>query len=315
MNRVWKNLFGQALVTSVEDFGKRGERPSHPDLLDWLASEFMSPPLSKGGQGGSRDVVSVASIPVATGSGAWSLKRMIKLIVQSATYRQSSQPRSELIGRDPRNTLLARQNRFRLEAEVVRDVYLAASGLLTPTIGGPSVRPKQPAGISELTYAGSARWVESSGPDRYRRGLYTWFQRTSPYPMLMTFDAPDSNVTCTRRDRSNTPLQALTLLNDPVFHECAQALGRRMMKESPGDSPARLKHVFVTCLGRPPTEKEVASLRELYSEFHTLADADSSAAAKLAGTPPPAEAELTDTAATIALARVLLNLDEFVTRE
>ena len=170
------------------------------------------------------------------------MKRMIRLIVLSATYRQSSQPRPELIVRDPRNTWLARQNRFRLEAEVLRDVYLAASGLLTPTIGGPSVHPRQPAGISELTYAGSARWVESTGPDRYRRGLYTWFQRTSPYPMLMTFDAPDSNVTCTRRDRSNTPLQALTLLNDPVFHECAQALGRRMMNESSSsDSAARLK--------------------------------------------------------------------------
>jgi hypothetical protein len=241
---------------------------------------------------------------------------MIKLIVQSATYRQSSLPRPELAGRDPRNTLVARQNRFRLEAEVLRDIYLAASGLLTPTIGGPSVRPKQPAGISELTYAGSARWVESTGPDRHRRGLYTWFQRTSPYPMLMTFDAPDSNVTCTRRDRSNTPLQALTLLNDPVFHECAQALGRRMMKESPvNDTTARLKFGFVTCLGRPPAEKEVTSLLDLYSEFHTLADADHSAAAKLAGTPPPAEAELTDTAAAVALARVLLNLDEFVTRE
>jgi len=241
---------------------------------------------------------------------------MIKLIVQSATYRQSSQPRLELAGRDPRNMLLARQNRFRLEAEVLRDEYLAASGLLTPTIGGPSVRPKQPAGISELTYAGSARWIESTGPDRYRRGLYTWFQRTSPYPMLMTFDAPDSNVTCTRRDRSNTPLQALTLLNDPVFHECAQALGRRVMKESAGgDSAARLRSAFVTCLGRPPTEKELASLSQLYGEFRVLADADHSAAAKLAGTPPPAEAELTDAAATVALARVLMNLDEFVTRE
>ncbi|MGE5192297.1 MAG: DUF1553 domain-containing protein [Deltaproteobacteria bacterium] len=319
MNRIWKNLFGQALVTSVEDFGTRGERPSHPDLLDWLAAEFVSPtspPLSKGGQGGSREFVSTASKPVARENSGWSVKRMIRLIVQSATYRQSSQPRQELVGRDPRNTLLARQNRFRLEAEVLRDVYLAASGLLTPTIGGPSVRPRQPAGISELTYAGSARWVESTGPDRYRRGLYTWFQRTSPYPMLMTFDAPDSNVTCTRRDRSNTPLQALTLLNDPVFHECAQALGRRMMKESPGGDPAtRLKFAFATCLGRPPTDKELASLIQLFGEFRALADADRAAAAKLAGTPPPAEADLADTAAAVAAARVLLNLDEFVTRE
>jgi hypothetical protein len=319
MNRVWKNLFGQALVTSMEDFGTRGERPSHPDLLDWLAVEFAvptSPALSKGGQGGSGQAVSVASEQVARGNGAWSIKRIIKLIVQSATYRQSSQPRPELFGRDPRNTLLARQNRFRLEAEVLRDVNLAASGLLAPTIGGPSVHPRQPVGISELTYAGSARWVESTGPDRYRRGLYTWFQRTSPYPMLMTFDAPDSNVTCTRRDRSNTPLQALTLLNDPVFYECAQALGQRMMKESrAGDAPTRLKFAFMTCLGRLPTDKELARLNQLFREFLALADADHASAAKLAGTPPPPDMDLSDTAASVAVARVILNLDEFVTRE
>jgi hypothetical protein len=192
---------------------------------------------------------------------------------------------------------------------------LAASGLLTPKIGGPSVRPKQPAGISDLTYAGSAKWVESTGEDRYRRGIYTWFQRTSPYPMLMTFDAPDSNVTCTRRDRSNTPLQALTLLNDPVFHECAQALGRRIMKEPRNAPPTRLKLAFETCVGRSPSEKELVSLNQLFSEFRALADADHAAAAKLVGAPQPPDAELADTAAAVALARVLLNLDEFVTRE
>jgi hypothetical protein len=213
------------------------------------------------------------------------------------------------------NMLLARQNRFRLEAEVLRDAYLAASGLMAPGVGGPSVRPRQPAGISELTYAGSARWVESAGADRYRRGLYTWFQRTSPYPMLMTFDAPDSNVTCTRRDRSNTPLQALTLLNDPVFHECAQALGRRMMNASQGDTAARLKFGFEACVGRPPTDRERASLSQLFVEFRGLADADHDAAAKIVGLPKPTDSELPDTAAAVALARVLLNLDEFVTRD
>jgi hypothetical protein len=297
MNRVWKNLFGQALVTSVDDFGTRGEKPSHPELLDWLAAEFMetSPPVSKGGK--------------------WSTKRMIKLIVQSAAYEQSSLPRSDLLERDPRNVLLARQGRFRVEAEVLRDVCLAASGLLIATVGGPSVRPKQPAGISELTYAGSARWVESTGPDRYRRGLYTWFQRTSPYPMLMTFDAPESNVTCTRRDRSNTPLQALTLLNDPVFHECAQALGRRIVADRPADPAGRLAYAFELCVGRLPGESEARELAALFDEFRTHAAADPAAAAKLAGEPKPREAELFDTAAAIALARVLLNLDETVTRE
>jgi len=300
MNRVWKNLFGQALVASVDDFGIRGERPSHPELLDWLAAEFVHP-AANGAQ--------------TKEDRAWSIKRMIKLIVQSATYRQSSQQRADLFERDARNTLLARQNRYRLEAEILRDVSLAASGLLAPTVGGPSVHPRQPAGISELTYAGSARWVESTGADRYRRGLYTWFQRTSPYPMLMTFDAPDSNVTCTRRDRSNTPLQALTLLNDPVFHECAQALGRRVVKERPDDSAARLKFAFELCLGRPPADRELDSVIKLFGEFRALAEADREAAARLVGAPRPPDAELVEMAAGVALARVLLNLDEFVTRE
>ena len=311
MNRVWKNLFGQPLVTTVDDFGTRGERPSHPDLLDWLASEFMAP---------TSQIRNPATLPGPSllrggASGPWSLKRMIRLIVCSATYRQSSQARPELIERDPKNVLLARQNRFRLEAEIVRDVALAASGLMTPTVGGPSVHPRQPAGISELTYAGSARWVESTGPDRYRRGLYTWFQRTSPYPMLMTFDAPDSNVTCTRRDRSNTPLQALTMLNDPVFHECAQALGRRIVRERPGDSSARLEYSFELCLGRKPTAGELSRLNELYVDLRALAESDRAAAAKLVGLPELAADDLVDTAAAVALARVLINLDEFVTRE
>ncbi len=343
MNRIWKNLFGQALVTSVDDFGTRGEKPSHPELLDWLAAEFVtpSPSLSKGGPGGVALLGANASAlqdqaaksselrtpnselqatppnpPLLGGrAGAWSIKRMIKLIVQSAAYRQSSQPRGDLHEKDPRNVLLARQGRFRVEAEVLRDVCLAASGLLTPTVGGPSVHPKQPAGISELTYAGSARWVESTGPDRYRRGLYTWFQRTSPYPMLMTFDAPESNVTCTRRDRSNTPLQALTLLNDPVFHECAQALGRRMIAERPGNSASRLAFAFELCVGRAPGEGEAQELAELFAEFRALADADRTAASRLVGDPKPADADLVDAAAAVALGRVLLNLDETVTRE
>jgi hypothetical protein len=343
MNRIWKNLFGQALVTSVDDFGTRGEKPSHPELLDWLAAEFVTPSysLGKGGAAGAvapfganasgpQDRATKSSElripnselqaaptrpPLLRGGGAWSMKRMIKLIVNSAAYRQSSQPRSDLLERDPRNSLLARQGRFRVEAEVLRDACLAASGLLAPTIGGPSVRPKQPAGISELTYAGSARWVESTGPDRYRRGLYTWFQRTSPYPMLMTFDAPESNVTCTRRDRSNTPLQALTLLNDPVFHECAQALGRRMIAERPANSASRLAFALELCVGRAPNEGESQELADLLADFRKLAESDRPAASKLVGNPKPADAELVETAAAVALARILLNLDETITRE
>jgi hypothetical protein len=230
------------------------------------------------------------------------------------TYRQSSKVRPELLSRDPLNVLLARQSRLRLEAEVIRDNALAASGLLVRKIGGPSVRPPQPAGISELTYANSARWVESTGPDRYRRGLYTWFQRTSPYPMLMTFDAPDGNVACVRRERSNTPLQALTLLNDTVFVECAQALGRRMVEERMGPSE-RIRHGFRLCLAREPSADELELLGKLYDDLLTACKADPEAAAKLLGKEKPAGADPAEAAAWVALARTIMNLDEFVTRE
>jgi mono/diheme cytochrome c family protein len=289
VNRIWRNLFGRPIVASVDDFGTRGEKPSHPELLDWLATEFPA--------------------------RGWSRKAMIRLIVTSAAYRQSSRVRPELIDRDPNNTWLARQNRFRPEAEVVRDLFLSASGLLADRIGGPSVRPPQPPGISELTYAGSAKWVESQGADRYRRGLYTWFQRTSPYPMLLTFDAPESNVCAVKRERSNTPLQALTLLNDQAFVEFAQGLAARILRRHPTATfDERLRHAFQVCLGREPDGDERRTLGSLYHGLRAqpLSDAE---AAKLAGMAavegsPPREA-----AAWVALARVILNLDEFVTRE
>ncbi len=206
VNRVWQEYFGRGLVRTSEDFGKQGERPTHPELLDWLAAEFMD--------------------------RGWNMRDLHRLIVTSATYRQSSHIRPELKDRDPDNTLLARQSRLRLNAEAVRDTALSAGGLLNPAVGGRSVRPPQPKGVSELTYASNAKWVDSQGPDRYRRALYIHFQRTSPYPQLMNFDAPESVLTCSRRQRSNTPLQALNLLNDPVFLESAQALALRMLRES-----------------------------------------------------------------------------------
>ncbi len=284
-NWVWQKYFGRGLVATPEDFGTQGEKPSDPELLDYLASELVRQ--------------------------KWSLKALHRRVVLSAIYRQSSKARPELAQRDPYNVLLARQSRLRLEAEAVRDVALAASGLLVRTAGGPSVRPPQPAGISDLTYAGSARWVESSGADRYRRGLYTWFQRTSPYPMLMTFDAPDSNVCVVRRERSNTPLQALTLLNDAVFVECAQALGRRLAAKS--TITERLTLGMRLCVGRDPTEAEASRLSRLYEELLALCRADPAAAAKLAGKDVPGDPA--EAAARAALARALLNLDEFVTRE
>jgi hypothetical protein len=287
-NWVWHKFFGRGLVATPEDFGTQGERPSHPELLDHLATELVQ--------------------------RRWSLKALHKYIVTSATYRQSSKARAELASRDPLNVLLARQARQRLEAEVLRDTALAASGLLVRTIGGPSVRPPQPPGISELTYAGSARWVESTGPDRYRRGLYIWFQRTSPYPMLMTFDAPDANVCCVRRDKSNSPLQALTLLNDTVFVECAQALGRRLRDEAKGDTAERLRYGFRLCVAREPTPAELSRLTKLYEDLRALCQEKPEEAAKLLGKAKPA-GDVAEAAAWVALARTLLNLDEFVTRE
>ena len=173
-NRLWQWHFGRGLVATGDDFGKEGELPSHPQLLDWLASEL-------------RD-------------SGWRLKHFHRLIVTSATYRQASIARPELEQRDPYNTWLAKQNRIRVDAEIVRDLGLSTSGLLYAKVGGPSVRPPQPAGISEVTYSNSASWEESTGPDRYRRGMYVWFQRTSPYPSAVVFDAPEANITCTRRE-------------------------------------------------------------------------------------------------------------------
>jgi mono/diheme cytochrome c family protein len=298
-NWVWQRYFGRGIVPTLEDFGTQGEKPAHPELLDFLASEFVSPsPL--GGEGRVR---------------GWSLKELHKLIVTSATYRQSSKARPELTARDPQNVLLSRQNRLRLEAEIIRDNALTASGLLNRTIGGPSVRPPQPAGISELTYANTAKWIESKGTDRLRRGMYTWFQRTSPYPMLMTFDAPDSNLSCVRREKSNTPLQALTLLNDTVFVECAQGLAKRIVSERDAATPGRLSHGFHLCLARAPSAKELAALSALYDDFVSVCRANPKETARLIGPNPPAGVEPAEAAAWVALARTLLNLDEFVTRE
>jgi hypothetical protein len=241
---------------------------------------------------------------------------MHRLIVLSATYRQSSVVRPELAQRDPHNLLLARQNRLRLEAEIIRDAALAAGGLLYPVIGGPSVRPPQPVGISDITFSDHAKWIESKGPDRYQRGLYTFFRRTSPYPSLLTFDAPDSNLACTRRTRSNTPLQALILLNDTVYVEAAQALARRIVWEESGDKPARIRYVYRLCLGRDPSPREANRLAELFTAQLDLLKEDPSAADKLVGNGPiPENTDKATLAAWVAVGRIVMNLDEFITRE
>ncbi len=293
VNRVWAALFGRGIVNTPNDFGTRGDPPSHPELLDWLAVEFRN--------------------------RGWSQKALIKLIVTSATYRQSSSHRPELTDRDANNVWLARQNRIRVEAEIMRDLALACSGLLSDRVGGPSARPPQPPGISDLTYAGSARWVESTGPDRFRRGMYTWFQRTSPYPMLMTFDAPDSNVCVVQRERSNSPLQALTMLNDVVFVECAQALARDLVSHEQGSREERLRALYKRCLGRAPSPDEIKVLTRLYDHFREQARAHPEAATKIVGTSAgmgaPTTRDVAETAAWVGLARAVMNLDEFMTRE
>ena len=226
VNRVWQQYFGHGLVQTENDFGTQGSLPTHPELLDWLATELVAQ--------------------------KWSLKRLHRLIVTSATYRQASRIRPELASIDPNNKLLARQSRLRLDAEIVRDVGLSASGLLDTRVGGPSVFPPQPNGVMTLGQ-GKREWNPSSGKDRYRRGMYTFLWRATPHPALTVFDAPDAFSTCTRRLRSNTPLQALTLLNGEAYVEMAEALARRILNEAPASDPARIELGFRLCLTRPPT--------------------------------------------------------------
>jgi len=291
VNAIWQQLFGRGLVGTPENFGLQGEPPSHPDLLDWLAMEFSS--------------------------AGWSRKALIRRIVTSATYRQSSRHRGDLDQRDPGNSLLARQNRFRVEAEVVRDLGLAVSGLLNSEIGGPSVQPPLPTALANRPEFKSERLMPASrGVARYRRGVYVNVQRTFPYPMLQNFDAADPSAACPRREHSNTPLQALTMLNDPAFAECARALGLRALGECQSDCAARVRHIFRIGLARQPDAAESEVLARVYEDHRILYDADCESAAKLLGNEPlPAGVSPAEAAASIAVARTLLNLDEFITRE
>jgi hypothetical protein len=281
-------LFGRGIVRTSEDFGAQGDLPTHPELLDWLAGEFME--------------------------RGWSTKQLVRLMVTSATYRQSSNARPELEARDPDNALLARQARLRLPAELIRDEALAAAGLLDLRIGGRSVKPPQPKGVAELSYAGSVKWVESAGPDRYRRGLYIHFQRTSPYPQLMNFDAPSADLSCTRRERTDTPLQALNLMNDTVFFEAAQGMALRVMREGGPSFSDRLDYAYLVTLGREPNDRERARMERYFSQTRNHLAGDAQAVADLFGNQVEGVAQL-DAAAWVELSRVMLNLDEFITRE
>jgi hypothetical protein len=265
-NRIWQQYFGKGLVETENDFGTMGQSPTHPDLLDWLATELVS--------------------------RGWSLKALHRLIVTSSTYRQSSKMRPDLAERDPANRLLARQNRSRLDAEIVRDSALAASGLLDQRLGGPPVFPPQPEGLGSFTQ-NDRPWKPSKGANRYRRAIYTHVQRTTFHPALAVFDAPDGYQACTRRIRSNTPLQALTLLNDAAFHEIANELAERIQRDAQTDN-ARINRAFLLVLNRAPAEKEVSRVAQLLADERSYGSEN-------------------DT--WLALSRVLLNLDERITRE
>ena len=288
MNRMWSEYFGRGIVSTVDNFGTMGEPPSHPELLDWLATEFVR-------QG-------------------WSMKAMHRLIVTSATYRQSSNVSKELLEKDPANVLLARAPRLRVDGEIVRDIALSSAGLLNDRVGGPSVFPPQPPGISEAAYS-PFPWPTSQGPKiTYRRGMYTYQKRTTPYPMLITFDGPTSDVTCTRRNRSNTPLQALTTLNDVVYVEAAQRMAQRIIDETPDcDVSQRATLVMRTCIGRTPSDDEVKRVIAFYdAELQRFEDkkADPVAVAGTSG-----RSDMPELAAWTLVCRSVLNLDETLTKD
>jgi hypothetical protein len=284
VNRLWEQFFGHGIVETSEDFGSQGEHPVHPELLDWLAVEFMD--------------------------RGWSQKAIDRLIVTSSAYRQDSRVAPDLEQRDPYNRMLARGPRFRAEAEMVRDIVLSASGLLNPRIGGPSVFPYQPEGVWDMPY-NDDKWKRSSGDDRYRRGLYTFIRRTAPYPSMTVFDAPSRESCTVRRIRTNTPLQALTTLNDPVFFEAAQALAKRVATEAGPDPQTRAALAFRLCTGRRPTTGEIDTIVRNYEAQRDAFNGNPALAAKVTG----AETGDANAAAWVMISNALLNLDETVTKE
>ena len=321
VNRVWQTYFGTGLVATSEEFGTQGEKPSHPELLDWLAVEFMEPTWRAGERkfpGG----VGASSGELPFPGSPWSVKHLHRLIVTSATYRQSSLVNADLLAKDPNNRLLARGSRLRVEGEIVRDIALSTSGLLSPKMGGPSVFTPAPQFLFKPPASyGPFEWPEATGEDRYRRGLYTFRRRSTPYPALTVFDAPIGEVSCVRRTRTNTPLQALTGLNETVFVECARGLGKRAILEGGKTDAERLTFAFRLCVSRKPTADELAVLAALLEKHRKrFATGEANAAEVATGEKQPKEktpagVEFNDWAAYTLVARVLLNLDETITRE
>jgi mono/diheme cytochrome c family protein len=298
VNRYWQMYFGTGIVKTAEDFGSQGEWPTHPELLDWLAVEFRE--------------------------SGWGVKRIQKLIVMSATYRQSSHVTPESLARDPENRLLARQSRLRLPAEFIRDQALAVSGLLNGEIGGASVSPYQPPGIWEelMSRQDGANWTaqvysQSHGKDLYRRTMYTFWKRTAPPPSLITFDAPDRETCAVRRPRTNTPLQALVLMNDPTYVEASRKLAERIIKEGGATPAERIAFAFRLVMARQPGEKEAAALRRVFEQQVAVCKKNPDAATKLLNVGESlrdAKLDVAELAAWAMTASVILNLDEAVTR-
>ncbi|MDB5294513.1 MAG: hypothetical protein JWO31_496, partial [Phycisphaerales bacterium] len=304
VNRQWQAFFGRGIVRTTDDFGYQGDLPTHPELLDWLAVEFVTP---------------------ADGSPGWSMKRLHKLIVTSSTYRQSSAASPEGLAKDPQNLLVGRAPRFRAEAEIVRDAALRAAGLLSAKMFGPSVFPPQPASVTNEGAYGKLAWTVSTGEDRYRRSLYTFAKRTAPFAAYNTFDAPTGEACVARREVSNTPLQALTLLNDQVFVEAAQALGK-LAAAREGDDAAKATFVFRRVLTRAPDKDEAEALVAFVAAQRQRVAAKELDAAKLAGAPAVKDVkdakakdagpspEAAEQAVWTAAARAVMNLDEAVAK-
>ena len=291
VNRLWKLVFGQGLVTTPDDLGSQGTWPTHPELLDWLACEFVD--------------------------GGWDVRAMLRRMVMTAAYRQSSRPRPGDQQRDPGNRWLARQNAFRLEAEFVRDNALAISGLLSDKVGGPSVKPYQPPGYWVFLNFPTREYDPDHGSDQYRRGLYTYWQRTFLHPSLLAFDASTREECVVQRPRSNTPLQALVLLNDPTYVEAARVLAARVIREARISPSARLDRAFRLALARPPRFDEAAILERLLIQHQRQYQDDPAAARELLGigdTAAPVNVNPAELAAWTSVTRVLLNLHETITR-
>jgi mono/diheme cytochrome c family protein len=335
VNRVWQAYFGTGLVETSEDFGRQAAAPSHPELLDWLACEFMEGAAAGSGvsvlgsrvrgeasQTSERKPQTLDARPYPLRGEPWSVKHLHRLIVHSATYQQSSRVTPELLARDPYNRLLARGPRFRVDAELVRDIALASSGLLNPKLGGRAVMPPAPEFLFKPPASyGDFPWTSETGDERYRRAVYTFRRRSTPFPSLLVFDAPVGDFSCVRRQRSNTPLQALTTLNEPMFMEAAQALALRTLRDGGASDADKLAFAFRRCTARVPTRDEQAELLALLAKQEQRFTGKDTDAWLLATADPksppalPAAASPAKLAAWTAVSRVLLNLDETITKE